>query len=797
MSSGAKWQWLFTHAPESWLAILCVVGFVAVLVTVAVLYFREEGSLSRGVRVLLAALRSVVLILIAAALLGPAIMKIRYTSQEPVVLLLLDDSASMSMQDVDAEKSRVAQVEDLLQRDNGAFMLALRRKGVVRVMTVDSDVRLRQVVGETPAASIALPTAGKVDVREAPPVPPMSGRGKATDLAQGIRDALQSVPNQPIAGLVLISDGRNTAGLDPRIAAAEAGKTKVPIYTIGVGSTKKPVNVRLRQLQTAELAFLGDPVVLRAELEATVSAATRASVTLHASAGGDSKLRLLETREVELRPDAGKQTVVFSHKPEAAGAVHYLAQVTPLPGELIETDNEKGALVRVVKQKARALLLAGKPSWDYRLLRNLLMRESTLELSCWLQSRSIHEPQPGTKPIRSLPQSSLEWKPYQLVVLLDPNPSRLPPRFFIHLEKWVRQNAGGLLYMPGPSYCSAVLGEGDSPLRRLLPVRLPQPFRPPRAGSRAAALQLTADGAAHPLAQVGDARGAIGQLWRRIPSVYWYVKSAEVQPGSLAILTAKEGERDHPILAAGRYGQGRTIFVGINGTWRWRSAPGELFERFWVQAVRYLLEGDLLRRQGAGRIDLDRERYHVGDSIRCTVRLFDTDAANAHGRLMATIFDAKGNTRTEALDAIPEQPGRFRGVLRAERAGPHRIEVAVPKVVEPLTTHAAVEPPNLEFDNPAMDEVLLRDIAARSGGRYMPLAELTEAPGFEASDPKPGETRPAAAGVSGLAGALPERRTPLYIPGEPKPLWDNAWFLALVVALLSLEWALRRRYRLL
>ena len=48
-----------------------------------------------------------------------------------------------------------------------------------------------------------------------------------------------------------------------------------------------------------------------------------------------------------------------------------------------------------------------------------------------------------------------------------------------------------------------------------------------------------------------------------------------------------------PLLVSGQYGGGRTIFFGFDGTWRWRPAGrnAEYFNRFWLQTVRFLVEG--------------------------------------------------------------------------------------------------------------------------------------------------------------------------------------------------------------
>lgn len=68
----------------------------------------------------------------------------------------------------------------------------------------------------------------------------------STAIGEGITTAMRALqqapkdpahPNDPAPGaIVLLSDGTNTSGRSPQQAAADAGKAKVPIYTIAYGS---------------------------------------------------------------------------------------------------------------------------------------------------------------------------------------------------------------------------------------------------------------------------------------------------------------------------------------------------------------------------------------------------------------------------------------------------------------------------------------------------------------------------------------------------------------------------------
>jgi len=54
---------------------------------------------------------------------------------------------------------------------------------------------------------------------------------------------MDSASGSPIAGIVVLSDGRFNQGEPPEIVAALARSRKVPIFTVGIGDPSPPRNV--------------------------------------------------------------------------------------------------------------------------------------------------------------------------------------------------------------------------------------------------------------------------------------------------------------------------------------------------------------------------------------------------------------------------------------------------------------------------------------------------------------------------------------------------------------------------
>jgi hypothetical protein len=65
-------------------------------------------------------------------------------------------------------------------------------------------------------------------------------RGAETRLGDALRSAVKEVRGQPLAGVIVITDGRQNAGEDA-VQAAQVYKTRnIPVFTVGIGDPSEP-----------------------------------------------------------------------------------------------------------------------------------------------------------------------------------------------------------------------------------------------------------------------------------------------------------------------------------------------------------------------------------------------------------------------------------------------------------------------------------------------------------------------------------------------------------------------------
>lgn len=828
--TGADTQWVFTHAPQSWRVFVLLAVAVAVAWGVVALYRRETGQIPLRWRLALAGVRLLILALILLILLGPALAISTHRTIEPVVVVLVDDSLSMSIRDqtpapgsapgiVPGNSDPVSQstgvtrlqiIERLLTADHQKFLHDLTTRGQVRVMTFSRAVTLRQTLPAyteprtLPTDSPAPDTDTDTSLPRGQPVPPLSATGQATDLAGAMRDAVRSLAGRPIAGIVLITDGQNTEGDDPLVAADELASQSIPVFPIGIGDPAPPRNLRLVELWAPDSVFRDDPFLIQVQVAAEGFAGrtlpvrfSLQSVNPDGSAGSST---ILETRNITFVSDNDTQRLRIEHRPNAPGSQStgdfiLTAAIAPAPDEVLDTDNAKSVPVKVLSNHARVLLISGSPTWDYRLLATLLMRDKTVDLSCWLSTLDPAMRQEGNTVIEHLPRSAEELDKYDLIIMMDPDPAEFDPDWIELLHKFLDQHAGGLMWVAGPKYTGRFLtAPATGSIRDLLPIEVGDLTTLDieslvMTHTQNWPLRLTPDGADNVLLRMDKDPKINAQLWDMMPGIYWSFPVRDARPGATVLLEHSDPRLRSrngamPLLVTGHVGPGRTVYMGFTGSWRWRKLGERYYDQFWVQAVRYLIEGRLLGDAKRGRLSTDRDLYPVGSRVNVSAQLFDAsfnpliaDAIPALLKGPATPgSDTSGGAGFD-LKPIPNQPGRFQGSVIATQVGLNEIALTLPggptsggvRIAKQLT----VDLPRIEFADTRLNNPLLDQLAGKTEGRRVPLDQLDQLPGW-----------------------LPQRSQTIVIPGRPADLWDNSRMMFLLLALLIFEWAMRKRLKM-
>ncbi len=799
----------FAGLAGQWSGALAVCGLLAAGLLVFRLYSRE-ARVGAGPRLrnVLACMRCGVLLLLALVFLNPVMATYLVRSTRAVVAVLIDDSASMAVRDVleDANNGtdsastppRAAQVAELLGKSDAEWLRRLAERNDLLLLTFSDRVRRWSAPWEALAPTTVATTQPDADeeddraahsLREWLAAPIASGAH--TNLGRALEAALRIAADQPLAAIVLLSDGAFNRGQSAEDLAALARRARAPLLAAGVGDEREPVNVRLTALLAPASVPKGDPLELRATLLCGGAAAGEVELELTVAANGAEERRV-STRRISL-PEPGQSVDVrFALDATQAGEFAYRLRVQPLANEAALDDNERSVRVVVLDQRLRVLIVAGRPTYDYRAVVRLLERDRTMDISCWLQSADATSIREGTTPIRELPHKPEELFAYDAILLMDPDPREMDGSWAVNVRRFVDEFGGGLLLQAGSSYTARFLREPRlAELTGILPVAPDSDaeMRLAEAGSyrnRAAPLLVNDALLAHPLLALAGDTAASRAVWSGMNQVWWNFPVERSKPVATVLLRlgGRGEERDAPaLLAVQPFGAGRVAFLGFDHTWRWRSTAERYFDRFWVQMVRYISQA---RREGAsqrGTIVLDQEQITLGDAVRIEARVLDESFAPWHEpQVSAQVPTPTGDIREITLNAIPLREGWFAGRTRLDVAGSIAIRVPLPTSgastapsrQEALVRHVQVQRSDAELQALALQRAPLEQLAQLTGGRYVPLAQAAALPDWIESASQT-ET----------------------IEGPRRELWDRTWLLALIGGLLATEWTLRRRNHLL
>lgn len=250
----------------------------------------------------------------------------------------------------------------------------------------------------------------------------------------------------------------------------------------------------------------------------------------------------------------------------------------------------------------RVLYLEDTPRWEYRYLKNGLLRSDPgVTVQTFLFDASDDFPQESSAGLPSLdgpPRTREELAAYDVVLIGDVPPERIDPLAGPR-EAWMKLlvefvEAGGAVGFLAGERATPNAWRG-TPLEKLLPVEL-EPKRAedePRRVSGGFVPELVQ--ADHEITMLHADPRLNAKLWREgLPPLMAYYPVARAAEGADVILahpTDRNDDGAQVIAATAEVGNGRTFYMGTDETWRWRKPYGDkLQDRFWINVVEYLAQ---------------------------------------------------------------------------------------------------------------------------------------------------------------------------------------------------------------
>jgi hypothetical protein len=355
------------HPLAPWIWALIVIGAGGVS---AWSYWRLEGR--RSARIALAALRATLLLLIALMLAGPRLVKPNETVEKDWVVVLADRSGSMRVADVDA--------------GGNAGGTRITRDRQMRDALRDAYPALSKVAAERELLFLgfdgaAYPIKVERDAQGLMPLNLPEASGTRTSIATALSQAMARTAARPVSGFVLLSDGRTSEPPDKALLR-RLQADGIPIFALPLGSPSPVGDLAITRVESPSAAFVRDtvPVQVRIERRGTTSPDSTAVVELV----DDTTGRVLESRplaEGAIDPlDESVVSLTLSGSETDAGARSWTVRLKTAAADLITENNERSIQLDMIDRPIRTVYFDGYPRWEFRYVKNLLIREGSIRL---------------------------------------------------------------------------------------------------------------------------------------------------------------------------------------------------------------------------------------------------------------------------------------------------------------------------------------------------------------------------------------------------------------------------------
>jgi len=687
----------------------------------------------------------------------------------PVLAIILDDSMSMQIRDITPEaRGRTDSEGQLATRrwdhavallcgaDSSSLLKELAQKYRIKVYLLDEYTEFQDPVQKLP------------DVIEK-----VKPERATTPLGRTIQQVISGLRGQPPVGLVILTDGVVNEGPSLEEAARRAHQDLVPLYFIGFGAEKGYPDLSLQGWVMEDTVFLGDHVALQAQLVAKNTNVKEARVRLT----DVTNQRVLVEEKVPVSGETSDINLIF--KAEQAGEIELRLECLPLQEEIDRRNNSLSKRLLVREDAIRILMVEELPRFEYRFLRNTLIREPSFELTTVLLGADPEYVEEAKAALLAVPTSRDDLWAYDVIILGDIPASRLSSSTLENIAAFVTEKdpPGGLIVLSGPY--SMPREYNQTPLAKVLPGALGTlPEDRGRALAGPYQLTPTRDGLKMPWIAFGASTRETEQIWQGLSAVYWLRPLVDLKPGARVLVEAVEKDdraaRHQPVVVFQYVGAGRVLFHAMDETWRWRRLEGlNWYHHYWIEAVRFMARGKLESAR-TPQLVTDRSEYQAEDPVRIMLECPNPSQLAPQDDSITLWLEYEGQTRREVtLRRHPMRGDLFETTLRG--LAPGQYYVWVPTTVGRVPATGFVVLPSLkEWEAVQMARKEMETAARLSGGGFYTPSKARQ-----------------------LLDDLPSGRGTLIETLPPRPLWNSSLVLLLLIVTLSAEWILRKRLGLL
>ncbi|MBI2441573.1 MAG: hypothetical protein HYV35_09395 [Lentisphaerae bacterium] len=694
---------------------------------------------------LLAFIRMLIIVLLGWCLLLPALKRVLTELRKPRFIVVLDQSASMSLRPPGITmKSRWETAQDVLKQP---WVKTLGNSCELDFIALSGEVGPRQSLAEAQG---------------------LNPDGKSTLLGQSLGKLFERYRGQPVAGVLLLSDG-----LDTREASDEwAAETRpYPVYTVRLEPPdiwKVEPDLRVEVPDTPRRVIVLWDTELKVGIAGQGTRGRPVDVELYVSAaGGENKL--INTAPVEIPDGGGRRELAFRLAHPDTGNFTYTVRVPAIAGESHTNDNAASVTVQVIDTKNRLLYLEGVPRWESKYLIRVLNGLKEITPACFIRGPGGRFLSYGAAAAAVPDLNEQQLLNVKMVVLGDLDQAELGSQRAETLITFVAN--GGSLVVLGGAKAWGAQGLMSGPLAKIMPIKTTEPLT---IEEQEFHLTLTGEGRAHPVFTTDDQA-----IWDKVPPVLSLFTGGALRPGATSLLNTETQRGRQPVLVIQQYGQGKVAAVLTDSLWRWQLAPGNInyYQRLWSQLLLWLSPTEADMQAYQLELAADQDKLFPGEAIDLKARLaappeavkdavVTCEVQEPDGRAISFRMTRQDITTTAGkkypgylVSVSPQKAGVHNAVATCEIGGQKLTSAPFPFFVQPFTPETVPR---------AANSAVLQSLAKASQGRFCEVEEISQI-------------------LAAVTVPAAKEEHVGYLS-----LWNNIPVLACILGLLSLEWLLRK-----
>jgi uncharacterized membrane protein len=729
----SKGTFVFLAGLPVWLLILAIAAVAAGL---AYLVRRRSAGSPRvtGVRgavlwLFQAVLASVLLLL----LWHPALSVATLRPQQNIVAVVVDDSASMAIQDGASGQTRSSEAQRVL---NSGLIKSLQERFQVRYYRLSDQLQ-------------------RLDKLEN-----LTASGQATHIGDSLKEVLADAQSLPIGAVVLASDGADNSGGIDLETISEVRRQRIPIHTIGFGREKMSHDVEITEVQLPARALPESRLAAVVSFHQHGYSGTKVKLTIREGS------KVLAARDITFKNEGVEQTesVLFNAGP--AGVKSIQASIEPLPAEENTRNNQLTRLVNVDQRKPKILYFEGEPRWEFKFLRRAVEDDHNIDLITVLRTtqnklysqfpagwQNVHQFDEG------FPSKPDDLFMFEGLILGSVEAAYLTANQQDLIRQFVDRRGGGLLFLGGRDSLADGGYNRSLYLNDLLPVTLPD-----RKGTFVrdnANVELTAQGRDSLIVRLEEDPEKNVARWKKMPYMLNFQDPGQPKPGAVVLLDTlpMRGGR-LPLLVTQNFGRGRTAVLATAGTWRWQMQ----------QLLRWLVTETPRRVVASTPHPMLADETHV--KLRADVR-DKTFVPASDATVEAHILGPDGIAEGVEMRPEPLEQGVFVADWTTPKAGSYLVEVLAKRGTEELGRDVLTfrrEDGVAENFHAEQNRELLQKLSSETGGTYY----------------KPEDAKKLATDISYSEAGITMRET--------RDLWNMPIIFLALLLLRAGEWLLRRKW---